>query len=377
MTTRAEACSHLAGPSTHAASKKRLCDRLSAFNFPCMSKRGREELPGESRLAPCSSAHAASPPLNHAHAVQGWGGSAALFASLPCMSTAASAALSFGAQSRTSLSPFPPPAPPPLPPNPPRPPSLEFFDCFLGRRMRCQLLFAQPAEIDAPLHVIAAAAARLHLLLSHPLRALLPPPSGYMRVSLWPAQLQRAAFGCVVAASRRLTSAPSSCARCKQRSRALILRRVLGGYVAMVKVTVRAARCDCGSAACAHLFAMFVLTRAAANACSMQGSKPRLSSSRLQGDTPPSSFSFGTALQSVLASACSPPPRVQAAAAARIAGKVIAGEVRLQHKGYGLVSDLLIADAAFVHQRDSSCVARSFFCSPYAVDNIRYIPASF
>jgi hypothetical protein len=226
--------------------------------------------------------------------------------------------------------------------------------------MRCQLLFAQPAEIDAPLHVIAAAAVRLHLLLSHPLRALLPPPSGYMRVSLWPAQLQRAAFGCVVAASRRLTSAPSSCARCKQRSRALILRRVLGGYVAMVKVTVRAARCDCGSAACAHLVAMFVLTRAAANACSMQGSKPRLSSSRLQGDTPPSSFSFGTALQSVLASACSPPPRVQAAAAARIADRpdiyniadaVSSGDVEL-------VRDHLILDPLSVHRRLYRCDTR-------------------
>ncbi len=83
-----------------------------------------------------------------------------------------------------------------------------------------------------------------------------------------------------------------------------------------------------------------------------------------------------TALHPAFASS-SLPPFLQAAAAARIAGKDIAGNVHLQHEGYGLVSDLLIADAAFVHKRDSWCVARSFFCSPYAVANIRYIPVSF
>ena len=227
-------------------------------------------------------------------------------------------------------------------PPPHEPPLLQYRDHFLSRPMR--IPETQRAQVDAPLHVIAAAAARLHLPRGHPLaHEQTLSPSGYMRVSLWPAQLQRAAFGCVVAASRRLTSAPSSCARCKQRSRALILRRVLGGYVAMVKVTVRAARCDCGSAACAHLVAMFVLTRAAANACSMQGSKPRLSSSRLQGDTPPSSFSFGTALQSVLASACSPPPRVQAAAAARIADKPDVIEA-CKKQDLSLLADHLMVD---------------------------------
>ena len=61
--------------------------------------------------------------------------------------------------------------------------------------------FAHRAIIDAPLHVIAAAAARLHLPRGYPLALeQQPPPSGYMRVSLWPAQLRRAAIGLAVAA---------------------------------------------------------------------------------------------------------------------------------------------------------------------------------
>ena len=103
--------------------------------------------------------------------------------------------------------------------------------------------FAQRAIIDAPLHVIAAAAARLHLPRGYPLALeQQPPPSGYMRVSLWPAQLRRAAIGLAVAASHRLATAPASVdisarTTCHWRSR--VLRRVMGNHVARIQVHAR------------------------------------------------------------------------------------------------------------------------------------------
>ena len=105
--------------------------------------------------------------------------------------------------------------------------------------------FAQRATIDAPLHVIAAAAAaaRLHLPRGHPLALEQPPPpSGYMRVSLWPAQLQRAAIGLAVAASHRLATAPASVdvsARTTWRWRTRVLRRIMGDHVARIQVRAR------------------------------------------------------------------------------------------------------------------------------------------
>jgi len=77
--------------------------------------------------------------------------------------------------------------PPPAAPAP----SFQYVDPFLGRTL-C-IPADQRAQVDAPLHVIAAAAVRLHLPRGHPLALeLLPPPSCYTRVSLWPAQLQSA-----------------------------------------------------------------------------------------------------------------------------------------------------------------------------------------
>ena len=135
------------------------------------------------------------------------------------------------------------------------PPAVPFIflyvDPFLGRTLR--ISDNQRAQVDAPLHVIAAAAARLHLPRGHPLALELPPPpSGYIRVALWPAQLQRAAIGFAAAASHGLATAPASVdvsARTTWHWRTRILRRVMGGYVGKIQVhdyprrAIGAARC--------------------------------------------------------------------------------------------------------------------------------------
>ena len=126
--------------------------------------------------------------------------------------------------------------PPPAAPAP----SFQYVDHFLGRTLRIPV--DQFAQIDAPLHVIAAAAARLHLPRDHPLALELPPPpSGYMRVALWPAQLQRAAVGFAAAASHGLATAPASVtvdvsARTTWHWRTRVLIRVTGGYVGKIQV---------------------------------------------------------------------------------------------------------------------------------------------
>ena len=113
-------------------------------------------------------------------------------------------------------------------------------DHFIGRSLFIPA--EQCVQIDAPLHVIAAAA-RLHFPRGYPLALEQPPPpSGYMRVALWPAQLQRVAIGFAAAASHGLATAPASCnvsARLTLSGRARILRRVMGGYVAKIKVRAR------------------------------------------------------------------------------------------------------------------------------------------
>jgi hypothetical protein len=138
-------------------------------------------------------------------------------------------------------------APPALPPPcsqdnddaaSPASPSLEYHDYYIGKRLRIR--FDQRTRIDAPLHVIAAFSARLHLSRGCPLALEQPPPpSRYMRVSLWPAQLQRAAIGFAAAASRRLATAPASFnagAVKIRRWRTRILLRVTSGYVARIQV---------------------------------------------------------------------------------------------------------------------------------------------
>ena len=130
------------------------------------------------------------------------------------------------------------------------PPAVPFIflyvDPFLGRTLLIR--DNQRAQVDAPLHVIAAAAARLHLPRGLPLALELPPPpSGYTAVALWPAQLQRAAIGFAAAASHGLATAPASVdvsARTTWHWRTRVLRRVMGGYVAKIQVRARL-HCDC------------------------------------------------------------------------------------------------------------------------------------
>ena len=124
--------------------------------------------------------------------------------------------------------------PPPAAPAP----SFQYIDLFLSRTL--SIPPDQRAQVDAPLHVIAAAAARLHLPRGLPLALELPPPpSGYMCVALWPAQLQRAAIGFAAAASHGLATAPASgdgSARTTWHWRTRVLRRVMGGYVCKIQV---------------------------------------------------------------------------------------------------------------------------------------------
>ncbi len=123
----------------------------------------------------------------------------------------------------------------------PPPLSVEYQDRYLGRPMR--ILFIQRDQFDAPLHVIAAAAARLHLPRGYPLALdQPPPPSGYTAVTLWPAQLQRAAIGFAAAVSHGLATAPASVdvsARTTWHWRTRVLRRVMGGYVGKIQVHSR------------------------------------------------------------------------------------------------------------------------------------------
>jgi hypothetical protein len=136
--------------------------------------------------------------------------------------------------------------------------SFGYHDHYLGRPMR--FVFNQRSQIDAPLHVIAAAAVRLHLPCGHPLaHEQLRPPSGYSCIPLWPAQLQRAAIGFAAAASHGLATAPASVnvsARTAWRWRTLILLRVMCGYVARIEVRVRL-RAAVAAAHCAHTRARF------------------------------------------------------------------------------------------------------------------------
>ena len=123
---------------------------------------------------------------------------------------------------------------------------LEFQDRFLSR---CVLVtFENRSQIDAPLHLIEAAAARLHLPRGYAAEhQQARSPSAYMCVSLWPAQLQRVAIGCTSAASHSLATAPASVrvdAMTTRRWGTRILVRVMGGLVAKIQVRDRASICS-------------------------------------------------------------------------------------------------------------------------------------
>jgi hypothetical protein len=121
---------------------------------------------------------------------------------------------------------------------------VEYHDYYLSKRMHCRMLSPQSSQVDAPLHLIEAAAARLHLprgyAVEHEQARL---PSAYMRVSLWPAQLQRVvAIGITSATSHVLATAPASLrvhSVTTWRWRTLIVVRVMGGLAA--KIQARAA----------------------------------------------------------------------------------------------------------------------------------------
>ncbi len=72
-----------------------------------------------------------------------------------------------------------------------------------------RILNEQRAQVDAPLHVIEAAAARLHLPRGYAVKhEQARSPSAYMHVSLWPAQLQRVAMCFVLTVNRALRRLP-------------------------------------------------------------------------------------------------------------------------------------------------------------------------
>ncbi len=120
-------------------------------------------------------------------------------------------------------------------------PSFRYVDPFLGKTL-C-IPADQRAQIDAPLHVIAAAALRLHLPLRYPLAQKQPPsPSGYKRVSLWPAQLQRSAIGFAAAACNGLATATAGVelsARTTLHLRTRILLCIIGGHISRINVHAR------------------------------------------------------------------------------------------------------------------------------------------
>ncbi len=129
---------------------------------------------------------------------------------------------------------------------------LEYYDNFISRPMR--FLHHSTPEIYHPLHVVEAAAARLHLPRGYALKHEQPrSPSGYMRISLWPAQLQRFAIGFTLTASHRLATVPACKWACGPENGAVletaILLRVMGGYVAKIQVhKCCSIGCDCGCA---------------------------------------------------------------------------------------------------------------------------------
>ena len=144
------------------------------------------------------------------------------------------------------------------------PPLIEYHDSFLGRRRR--IGFQECDEIDSPLHLIDAAARRLHLTRGYPLEKTEKNASAYMRMTvarescknlesyvpgyelkmvelrwkgLWPVQLQRVAFGFTLRASHGLATAHLSLNVSASTTwcwRTRILRRVLGSLVAKIQV---------------------------------------------------------------------------------------------------------------------------------------------
>ena len=117
--------------------------------------------------------------------------------------------------------------------------TLKYDDHYLGRTL--QIPAEQRTLIDAPLCVIEAAL--FHLPRRYPLARELPPsPSGYMRVPLSAAQLQRAAIGFAVFMSHGLVTA-LACVDISARTtwywRTRVITRIMSSYVAKIRVRAR------------------------------------------------------------------------------------------------------------------------------------------
>lgn len=127
-----------------------------------------------------------------------------------------------------------------------RAPALEcnYHDRFLGKSLR--ITADKRADIRAPLHAIAIAATSLKLQK--------PSRSGYTRVSLWPAQLQRAAIGFTVKASDKLASVGQDKWNLME-WRKRILNRVIGGLAGKIQVFYM--RCVCAGAKARNTFCLF------------------------------------------------------------------------------------------------------------------------
>jgi hypothetical protein len=123
-----------------------------------------------------------------------------------------------------------------------RAPALEcnYDDRFLGKSLR--ITADKRADISAPLYAIAIASTSLKLQK--------PSRSGYTRVSLWPAQLQRASIGFTVKASDKLASVGQD-----KTWRKFILNRVIGGLAGKIQVFYM--RCVCAGARARNTFCLF------------------------------------------------------------------------------------------------------------------------
>ena len=241
-------------------------------------------------------------------------------------------------------------APRPAPSSPPSRVSslglLDYYDSFLGKSMHIRL--AQSVQVDTPFHLIETAAARLHLPRGYAVEhEQARSPTAYMRVSLWPAQLQRAAIGFTCATSHALATAPVSVrvdSGTTRRWGTRILLRVMGGYVSRIQVRDARHALD----ACVT----FCLTSAAANTGGLLDCMPRVPSPRWQGAHPgplPTVLFSRRRLEHCLLSSC---PLLllclQAAAAERIAGKTTF-HIALQNDDIKLVRDHLVAVPSCVH----------------------------
>ena len=118
-------------------------------------------------------------------------------------------------------------------------PTLEYHDCFLGKVSVIPVV--QRRQLDAPLFFVKAwlgfirgRRAALGTALPQP-----PPPVDHTQLALWPAQRVRGMPELTATACHLLSTAPASMrvdVRVASRWRALILDRVVSGYINKIQV---------------------------------------------------------------------------------------------------------------------------------------------